>query len=74
MFVNLKATGLKKRTNNTSAIINAQIKFFVSQCKDFKLEDEVEVKVIGEDREDNLHTCVGTNAGGKVLHIEFVSV
>ena len=69
MFVNLKATGLKKRTNNTSAIINAQIKFFVSQCKD--VED---IEVVGEDGEGNLHTCVGTNAGGKVLHIGSVSV
>ena len=71
MFVNLKATGLKKRTNSTSAIINAQIKFFVSQCKDI---EDVEDKVVGEDGEGNLHTCVGTNVGGKVLHIGSVSV
>jgi hypothetical protein len=66
MFVNLKAIGLKRRTNNTSAIINTQIKFFVFQCKDEEDEED-------ED-EGGLHICVGTNVGCKVLHIGSVSL
>jgi hypothetical protein len=70
MFVNLKAIGLKRRTNNTSAIINTQIKFFVFQCKDEEDEDEDE----DDEEEGGLHICVGTNVGCKVLQIGSVSL
>jgi hypothetical protein len=68
MFVNLKAIGLKRRTNNTSAIINTQIKFFVFQCKDEEDEEEE------DEDEGGLHICVGINVGCKVLQIGSVSL